>query len=410
MARTLGRLTALQVTRKAKAGMYADGGGLYLQVKHSDAKSWIFRFAADGRQREMGLGSLSAVTLADARGLAAACRAQRAAGIDPIAARDATRSANALESAKATTFKEAATRYIASHEAGWKNPKHRQQWKSTLETYAYPIIGPLSVQAIDAELVLKVIEPIWTTKPETAGRVRGRIECILDWAKVRKLRDGDNPARWRGHLEHMLPLQSKVRKVVHHPAMPYAALPAFLESLRPLPGIGPRALEWTILTASRTENTIGATWPEIDTANKVWVIAGEKMKNGKEHRVPLTERMLAILAEMKEAKVSEFVFPGWKKETGLSNGTMLQLMEKTGHGHYTVHGFRSTFNDWASEQTTHPNHVVEMALAHAIGDKVQEAYRRGNLFEHRVKLMAAWDTYCTTPEAKQGGNVVAMRG
>lgn len=269
---------------------------------------------------------------------------------------------------------------------------------ATLTAYAKPVIGALPVQDIDTTLVLKVLEPIWSAKPETASRLRGRIENVLDWAKARGLRQGENPARWRGHLKHLL-AERKARDVEHHPALPYSALPAFMEKLRAQESIAALALEFTILTAARTGETIGMTQPEIDLAAKAWTVPPERMKVGKEHRVPLSARALAILAEMDRIKVSEFVFPGFRRGKPLSNMAMLKLLERMGCDDITVHGFRSTFRDWAAEMTNFPNHVVEMALAHSIGDKVEEAYRRGVLFDKRRRLMAAWEAYCTTPKA-----------
>jgi integrase len=294
MARTTGRLTALKVDRlKNKIGMHADGGGLYLQVTSGGA-SWVLRFMLNGKAREMGLGPLALYGLADARAKALDARRLRHAGIDPIEARRAERAARALSEAKGITFKECAESYIAAHRAGWRNEKHKYQWAATLNAYAYPVIGALPVQAIDTALVLKVLEPIWTTKPETASRVRGRLENILDWAKVRGYREGENPARWRGHLDKLLPASGKVRKVEHHAALPYAELPAFMTALQSQEGTSARALEFAILTAARTGEVIGARLNEISEREKVWTVPGERMI-GKEHRVPLSARALAIV-------------------------------------------------------------------------------------------------------------------
>src|SRR5215467_14277405 len=298
MARATGRLTALKVDKAKRPGMYADGGGLYLRVTNDGAKNWVFRFMLNGRPRWMGMGPLHTVSLAEARKRAAEHRLRRHDGIDPIEHRRAERLQARLDAAKAITFKECAQNYIKAHRAGWRNGKHAGQWEATLATYAEPVIGKLSVQAIDTALVLKVLEPIWTTKPETAGRVRGRIESILDWAKVRGYRAGENPARWRGHLDKLLPPRSKVRRVEHHAALPYAELPGFLASLREQESIAARALEFAILTAARTGEIIGARWGEIDLLDKTWTLPATRMKAGKEHRVPLTARALAILKEM----------------------------------------------------------------------------------------------------------------
>jgi integrase len=414
--------------------MYGDGGGLYLQVTGAGARSWIFRYwvaerdpatgavlrdeqthTARGTSREMGLGSLNVVSLADAREQAIEYRRLRRDGVDPIDARRKAKEQAALDKAKALTFKSAAATYIASHRAGWRNAKHAAQWDATLERYAYPVIGALSVQAIDTSLVMKVLAPIWATKPETAGRVRGRIESVLDWAKVRGFREGDNPARWRGHLSALLPARSKVRKVEHHAALPYAELPSFLVALREQEGIAARALEFTILTAARTGETIGATWDETNmrTANRdeLWTIPLERMKAGKEHRVPLTGRALEILREVRPARDADarFIFPGGRRGKPLSNMAMTAVLRRMKRGDLTVHGFRSTFRDWAAERTHFPGEVVEMALAHAVGDKVEAAYRRGDLFEKRRHLMDAWAAYCATP-ADASDNVVSLRG
>src|SRR5262245_5314553 len=282
--------------------MYADGAGLYLQVTGTGAKSWIYRFSLAGKAREMGLGSLSVVSLSEARIKAGECRRIRQEGMDPIEARKARRLQVALDAAKTLTFKEAAANYIASHRMGWRNAKHIAQWESTLATYAEPLIGTLSIQAIDTALVLKVLEPIWKVKPETASLVRGRLEASLDWAEVRGLRQGENPARWRGHLDHLLPAKSKVRRVKHHAALPYAELPDFILQLRAQEGVAARALEFTILTAARTGDTIGAVWDEVNTSDKIWAVPDGRMKAGKEHRVPLSSRVLAILRDEQEVR------------------------------------------------------------------------------------------------------------
>jgi integrase len=408
MARTIGKLLALQVGRDLAPGMSADGGGLYLQVTGTGAKSWIFRFTLAGKAREMGLGPLSAIPLADARLQAAECRALRQKGIDPIEARNAARQQTALEAAKVISFSQAAKRYMDAHKASWRNPKHRQQWENTLATYAYPIIGKLPVQSVDTDLVLKVIEPIWSTKPETASRLRGRIEVILDWAKVRGLRAGENPARWRGHLDKLLPRPSKVRTVRHHPALPYSELPDFMERLRGQANIAALALEFTILTTARTNEAIRATIAEFKLDDRIWIVPSNRMKAGREHRVPLCDRAVEIVRCLSETATGAFIFPGTKRNTGLSNMAMLALLERMQRTDLTVHGFRSTFKDWASETTGFPNELVEMALAHAVGDKVEAAYRRGDMFDKRRRLMGAWADYCSAPTAT--GMVIPLRG
>ena len=413
MARTVGRLTALKVSRRLPPGMYSDGGGLYLQVTGDAGRSWLYRYSLHGKAREMGLGSLSAVGLAEARVAAAECKRLLQNGIDPIQERKARRQRGALEAAKAITFEQAAERYIAAHKPAWSNAKHRDQWVNTLATYAAPVIGKLSVQAIDTALVLKVVEPIWTTKPETASRVRQRIEVILDWARAQELREGENPARWRGHLDHILPQRAKVRKKKHHAALPYPEAFEFITALREQKGISARALEFTVLTAARTGDTTGATWREINWAEKTWVIPAGRMKARKEHRVPLCARALAILRQMQPLRHGDdlecFVFPGGKYGRPLSNMAMTEVLQRMNRRQITVHGFRSTFRDWAAEETDHPREVAEMALAHAIGDDVEAAYRRGDLFEKRRRLMNEWEAWCTTKPRAHGATVVPLR-
>jgi integrase len=408
MARTIGRLTALKVDKAKRPGMYADGGGLYLRVTQSGTKNWVFRFMLNGRPRWMGVGPLHTIGLAEARNRAAAFRLQRHDGVDPIEKRRAERLEARLDAAKAVTFKECAARYIASHRAGWRNPKHAAQWQATLATYAEPVMGGLSVQAIDTALVLKVLEPIWTAKPETAGRVRGRMESILDWAKVRGYRAGENPARWRGHLDKQLPARSKVRRVEHHAALPYAELPGFLVSLREHEGIAARALELAILTAARTGEVIGARWSEMDLVEKTWTLPAARIKAGREHRVPLPGRALAILQEMQPHRQADdaFVFPGGKNGRPLSNMAFLMLLRRMGLGDVTAHGFRSSFRDWVAERTRFPAEVAEIALAHTVSDKTIAAYNRSDLFERRRRLMAAWATFCTAPDQK--ANVASL--
>jgi integrase len=441
-----GKLKTLNVARAKTPGMYGDGGGLYLQVTGAGAKSWVFRFwvpARDpatgesmrdpltkkviGTSREMGLGSFTVVSLEEARQKAIEARRLRERGVDPIEARQVVKQTAALEKAKALKFKDAATTYIAAHRAGWRNEKHAAQWTATLETYAYPTIGEVSVQAIDTGLVLKVLEPIWTTKPETAGRVRGRIESILDWAKARGYRAGENPARWKGHLDQLLPARAKVRKVKHHPALPYDEIPAFMSALRAQEGIAARALEFTILTIARTNETIEASWDEIGAREKLWTISAERMKAERDHRVPLSKRALAILEASMHDTSGGFLFPGGKAAQPLGNMAMLALLErmnkrrtaagqprwtdpKNGNKDIVPHGFRSTFRDWASECTNFPAEVVEMALAHAVGDKVEAAYRRGDLFDKRRRLMDAWAEFCGKPAAERGRVVPIRRG
>ena len=404
--RLIGKLTSLSVRQARRRGLYGDGGGLFLQVSESGAKSWVFRFKKADRLRVMGLGPAHTITLAEARDRARECRKLRLDGIDPIEARRAERAQAKLDAAKAVTFAECADAYITAHKAGWRNPKHAAQWPATLATYVNPTFGELPVQAIDTALVTRVMEPIWTKKPETASRVRGRIESILDWATARGYRQGENPARWRGHLENLFPRRSKVRRVEHHAALPYSELSAFMLALRQQEGVAARALEFTILTAARTGEVIGARWEEVNIAERLWSVPAERMKAGREHRVPLCGKALEIVEEMR-AIGGDFIFPGGKRGKPLSNMAMTMLLRRMGHGDQTVHGFRSTFRDWAAERTNFPAEVAEMALAHAVTDKVEAAYRRGDLFEKRRALAEAWAKFCAT--ALVGGEIVPIR-
>lgn len=425
--RTIGKLKALNVVREQRPGMYGDGGGLYLQVTSGGAKSWIFRYWKShrdpqtgallrdpktgrtlGRSREMGLGSSAVVTLGEARERAIECRRLIERGIDPIDARTQIAEQQALKRAKCVNFKDAAAAYMAAHRPSWKNEKHASQWSSTLETYAYPVMGSLSVQDIDTAVLIKVLEPIWQTRPETASRLRGRIESVLDWATVSSYRQGENPARWRGHLAHLLPAISKVRTIKHHAAMPYSELPGFLVELRKQPGNGARALEFLILTAARTGETIGARLQEINLQEGVWTVPAARMKAAKEHRVPLSKPALELVQSMTGTQTDEAVFPSARSNRPLSNMAMLKVLERMGRGNLTVHGFRSTFRDWAAERISFQSEVVEMALAHAVSNKVEAAYRRGDLFEKRRKLMAAWGAFCESANASMS-SIVHLR-
>jgi integrase len=323
-------------------------------------------------------------------------------GIDPIEVRRAEREQKKLDAAKSMTFDACAAAYIDAHKAGWKNAKHRDQWPNTLNSYAGPVFGSLPVQAVDVGLVMKALEPIWQTKSETASRLRGRIEAVLDWATVRGYRKGDNPARWRGHLDKLLPTRSKVQRVEHHPALPYDELANFVAMLRGQEGIASRALEFLILTATRTGEVIGGRWGEIDLGEKIWVVPAERMKAGREHRIPLSAAAVAILEQMREVREGDFVFPGGKRGKPLSNMAMLAVLKRMDRGDLTNHGFRSSFRDWAAERTNFPREVAEMALAHTVGDKVEAAYRRGDLFQKRRQMMEAWAKFCgtTRPQAE----------
>jgi integrase len=403
------RLSALDVTRK-KVGMHLDGAGLYLQVTER-GRSWIFRYKSPvtGRTRDMGIGPTHTFSLARARELAMVARGQVKLGIDPIEARKAERKAAKLEAAKAIKFEDAAAQFIKAHKAGWRSPKSEAQWKASLKTHAYPVIGNLAVADIGVAEIMRVLDPIWTEKTETASRVRGRIERILDWATVRGYRQGDNPARWRESLKTQLAARADVQTVTHFPALPYAEIGAFMDTVRARDGIAAKALEYTILTAARTGEVIGATWPEFDLTNAVWIIPAERMKVREEHRVPLSPPALAIIKAMQDAG-GDYVFPGGRRGKPLSNMAMLTLLKRMGRDDITTHGFRSSFTDWAMEQTNYANEIRESALAHTISNAVERAYRRGDLFDKRRRLMNDWAKYCNTVAAKRGDKVVAIRG
>lgn len=415
MARQLNKLSAISVSRFKKQGMYSDGGGLNLRVTESGGKFWAFRFMLDGKAREMGLGALHSLSLSDARLRATECRKLLLQGKDPVKARDSIKAKAKLSAAREKTFQQCAEAYIEAHKAGWRNPKHIQQWSNTLASYVYPVFGGLPVQEIDVTLVMKVLEPVWKIKTETASRLRGRIETILDWAKVREYRKGENPARWRGHLENLLPARSKVQKVKHQPALPYMEIGDFMGLLKEHEGMAALALQFTILTACRTSEAIGATWDEIDFSEKVWIIPETRIKAGREHRVPLPQAALNVLKKAQkenngqQSKKDNWVFAGQRKGKPLSNMAMLSLLGRINRKDITVHGFRSSFRDWAAEQTNFPREVAEAALAHATGDKVEAAYRRSDFFEKRRQMMDAWARYCGRPSVEKKSNVTPLR-
>src|SRR5262245_36230517 len=354
-------------------GTIGDGGGLYLRSDGKYQASWLFRYRSGNRSRWTGIGPYPTMTLAMAREKAAELRKLVASGIDPVEQKQQIRAANKLEAARNVTFEQAADRYIAAHEAEWKNPKHRTQWRSSLSTYAFPTLGKLSVADVDTGLVVKVLEPIWATKRETASRVRGRIESILGWATVAGLRTGLNPARWKDHLDHLLASDNK--KIEHHAALDYKELPAFITELRKHEALAARALEFTILTAGRTQEIIGAVWDEIDLKEKVWTIPAERMKAKVEHKVPLSDRAVELLQSV-QGLDDVFVFPGQNGGKPLSNMSLLMLLRRMDRGDLTTHGFRSTFRDWAGDCTNFPREVIEAALAHTLKNKVEAAYRR----------------------------------
>lgn len=393
--RTIGRLSALAVGRLTEPGLYADGGGLYLQVSKAGGRSWIFRYRLNGRKtpRDMGLGPLHTVSLAEARDKARTARGQLLDGVDPIDARRSARAQRVSEAARAMAFRDCAAAYVEAHHPGWRSEKHHEQWSSTLEAYAYPVLGALPVHVIDVNLVDKALRPIWYAKTETAMRVRGRIEAVLDWAQVRGLREGPNPARWKGTLDKLLPARSRVAKVRHHPALPIDEVGAFMVELRAQDGIVARALEFLILTAARTSEVTGATDGEINRQTSVWTIPPERIKAGREHRVPLSDRALQLLDEAAPLS-DDYLFPGVRHGRPLSENAFRALLHRMERPDLTPHGFRSTFRDWAAERTSYPPEVAEMALAHVIPSGVERAYRRGDLFGKRIEMMQEWAIFC----------------
>jgi len=391
------RLSSLGVARLNKPGRYCDGGGLYLHVSVACTRSWVYRFRRKGRLREMGLGPLHATTLAEARERASRYRKMVLEGLDPIESRRVELMQQRALSGRSRTFDECARAFIEANRSGWKSRKHAAQWENTLAAYASPIIGPLAAQDIDTTLVVRVLEPMWRVKPETASRVRGRIESVLDWATVHRYREGDNPARWKGHLDKVFPARAKVRKVRHRAALPYTGAAAFMKRLRKQTGLAARALELLVLTAGRTCEVLGATRGEFDPDAATWTVPAERMKAGRPHRIPLSEPARELVRGLLEAADGDLLFPGMKEGKPLSNAAMLAVlgrMELTG---LTVHGFRSTFRDWAAECTAYPNEMAEMALAHAVDDKVEAAYRRGDMFQRRKQMMDDWADYCANP-------------
>lgn len=392
MPRKARELSPLEVRRLTNPGRWSVGGvdGLALQVTEAGARSWVLRLRVAGSQREMGLGSFPTITLADAREKARVHRTKSAAGQDPILIRRQTASAAVAERAAQQTFASVASQYVAQHEKGWKNKKHGAQWTATLETYAAPIVGRLLIRDVTTAHVIRVLEPIWLTKTETATRVRSRMELVLDFAAARGLREGLNPARWRGNLDAALPKPSKVAKVQHHAALDIREMVDFMARLNTLPGNGARALEFAVFTAARSGEVRGAKWMEIDLSNSLWTIPAARMKSGREHRVPLSRPAIRLLRELPTANKDDLVFPGVDGQ--LSDMTLTAVLRRM-KVDATVHGFRSTFRDWISESTAHSTEVAEMALSHAVGDKVEAAYRRGDLFEKRVALMSEWGSF-----------------
>lgn len=410
MPRVAKELSALEVSRLSRPGLYAVGvvPGLQLQVAPTGARTWILRVWIGGKRRDMGLGGYPAVTLAQAREKAREARDKIDRGIDPIGERRAAQSALRAARGVEISFEKAAQQFIDAKSAEWRNTKHRGQWEATLSTYAFPIIGNLQARDVALPHVVRILEPIWTTKTETAVRLRGRIESILDWASVRGFRHGDNPARWKGHLDKLLPKPGKVAKVEHHPAMPVDQVAAFLADLRERGGMAARALEFLVLTAARSGEVRGARWQEIDLVNAVWQVPAERMKAGQEHRVPLSDPALALVHALPRMDGTDLVFPAPRGGV-LSDMTLTAVMRRM-ELEAVPHGFRSTFRDWAAERTNYSREVAEMVLAHALESKVEAAYRRGDLFEKRRRMMAEWAKHCETVQPAAGEVIPLQRG
>jgi len=403
-------LGPLDVKRLVEPGLHAVGGvaGLHLQILPSGGRSWVLRIVIGGKRREVGLGGFPDVPLALAREKAREVREAVQHGRDPIAERAAARSALAAQRGAEITFDECAEKFISAKSAEWKNAKHVAQWSATLTTYASPVVGTMQVRDIELSHVVKILEKddFWTTKTETASRVRGRIEAVLDWATVRGYRKGENPARWKGHLDKVLAAPKKVQKVEHHAALPVDEIGAFMRDLREREGIAARALEVLILTAARSGEVRGMTWGEINLDEAVWIVPAERMKAKREHRVPLSSRVIEVLRSL-PVVAGELVFPGMREGSPLSDMTVTAVLKRMGRGDLTAHGFRSTFRDWAAERTNYPREVAEAALAHTIENKVEAAYRRGDLFEKRRRMMEDWSRFCDTVQTT--GAVVPIR-
>jgi integrase len=398
------RLSAVRLATLKKR-YNSDGGGLYFKVD-GDARAWVFRYARYGRTHDMGGGPWPEVSLAAARKWAFECRQMLARGIDPLAQRNAERAAARVQDAKLITFDDAAEAYIATHANGWRGDKNIVQWRNSLKAHISPTLGRLPIHEIDTALVLRCLERIWVSTGPTAARLRGRIEAILDWAKVRGYRTGENPARWRGHLDHLLAAPTKVNRVTHRPALPYSDIGKFMDALGKQGGIAVNPLRFLILTAGRTAEVLHMTWAEVNLDERVWIVPGSRMKSAKEHRVPLSDAAIAILRGQQAIRRGDYVFEGGKAGRPLSPMSLLMLLRRMGRGDITAHGFRSCFRDWCAEQTNVPNEVAEMALAHTIPSAVERSYRRGDLFQKRARLMDDWAKYATTPSAPDTTKVV----
>lgn len=423
MTRSMGRLTAKEVEKKTTPGNHGDGGGLTLQITKAGVKSWLYRYMINGKARWMGLGPVHSVSLAEARQKAAEARKLVVEGIDPLEAKDQRRLDAEMTKARLMTFDQCASAYIEAHRAGWKNTKHADQWANTIATYVSPIIGQLPVEQVDTRLVVKVLaqpddkgRQFWQVKNETASRVRGRIESILGWATTSGFRSGDNPARWKGHLENLLATISRVERIKNHPSLPWGRMGAFVHNLRQRDGVAARAVEFAILTASRSGEVRGACWSEFDLAAKVWTIPAPRMKAKREHEVPLSDAAVALIKSMPRIDGTDLIFPGTKgqalSDMSLTavirrmNGEAPTWVDKDGNT-ITVHGFRSTFRMWAAEATNYPREVAEHALAHQLPDAVERAYQRGTQFTKRAVMMNEWAKFCGSVRG-DGGEVVPI--
>jgi integrase len=387
----MGRLHQLNVSKVGalkEPGLYSDGGNLHLRVAPGGSKQWVFRYSLGRRTRDYGVGPFPTLSLAEARDRAHGLRKLLLDKIDPIEHRRQERATRAVGDAKHISFDDAATAYVASQERSWRSRHHAREWVRSLKAYASPVFGKLPISAVDTGLILRALKPIWLTKGTTATRVRGRIEAVLDWARVMNFRTGDNPARWEGHLEHLLPQQ--VQPVEHHAALPYAEIPDLMKELRGVGGYAAPALEFIILTAARVSEVTGATWGEISFADRCWTIPASRMKANREHRVPLCDAALDVQRTQADIRYSDLVFPG--RFAQLSIAAIRNLIKAR---NITTHGFRSSFRDWCAEQTSCPREVCEMALAHNVGSAVERAYQRSKLFEKRAELMEAWGRHCT---------------
>ena len=416
MATGRNRLTARAVqTAKGSSGLI-DGGGLRLQISPAGTKSWIFRFMRRGRSREMGLGVYPTVTLETARSRAQEARALLAEDKDPIEERVAREQILRAETANAKTFDECANLCIAARTPGWRNAKHAEQWSNTLTTYASPHIGKMAVAQIETAHILRILEPIWASKTETASRVRGRIEAVLDWAKVMGHRTGENPARWRGHISELLPNRRKVARVEHHPALPYTEIGTFMAQLRKSNSATSKALELVVLTAARVSEVVSASPSEFDLEAKIWTIPATRMKSGRDHRVPLTDAAVTVIQSQLSRASDLHLFPGMASarpgqtvvsKKPLTSASLLKLLKDMGHPNITVHGFRSSFRDWVAERTAYPRELAEAALAHVLADKTEAAYQRGDMLEKRSRLMSDWANFCDSNG--QPGRILPIR-